>query len=136
MIPLTPLDKGSGTLLWQQKWRPNAAIKPKPSKKAFTAVEGRHAMSETQNAKTHKEIIQMMAQRLGNHHKPCVYIKAIKDEYGIEVTNSSLTKSLGSFWSRLQTDESLLMEYGKKLLRLCHNDKGLASYIIAKSEFA
>ena len=93
-------------------------------------------MSKPDKEQTHKDLIQLMARRLGNHHKPAVYIKAIKEEYGIEVTNSSLTKSLGSFWSRLRTDESQLLEIGKTLLRACHNDRGLANYIINKSEFA
>ena len=93
-------------------------------------------MSKQNREKTHKELIQIMAKKLGNYHKPAVYIKAIKDEYGVEVTNSSLTKSLGSFWSRLRTDESQLLEIGTTLLRACHNDRGLANYIINKSEFA
>lgn len=93
-------------------------------------------MSKPDKEQTHKDLIQLMARRLGNHHKPAVYIKAIKEEYGIEVTNSSLTKSLGSFWSRLRTDERELVKIGKRLIHACHNDKALAGYIVNKSEFA
>ena len=93
-------------------------------------------MSQPTREQTHKDLIQLMGRRLGNHQKPCVYIQAIKDEYGIEVTNSSVTKSLGSYWSRLKTDESSLVEIGKRLLHACHNDIALASYIINKSRFA
>ena len=84
---------------------------------------------------TQKETVQLMARRLGLHHKPCVYLKAIKDEFGMEVSNSVLTKSIGSLFNRLQSDERQLVKHGKQLLKACRNDKGLANYIINKCDF-
>lgn len=85
---------------------------------------------------THKELVQLAARSIGNHHRPATYIEYIKKEYGIEVSNASICKSLGSTISRLQTDEPRAVEIGKRLLELCYYDKGLASYVLARAAMA
>ena len=85
---------------------------------------------------THKELVQLVARKLGNHHRPSRYIDYIKKEYDIDVSNASICKSLGSLYSRLRTDEPKAIEHGKRLLELCYYDKGLASYVVAKAAVA
>jgi hypothetical protein len=84
---------------------------------------------------THRSLIQLVARKMGNHHKPSDYIQRIKDEYDIEVSNSSVTKAIGSLWSRLRSDEPELVVLGQKLLHACHHDKALAGYIVTKVAF-
>ena len=88
------------------------------------------------NEPTHKELVQLVARKLGNHHRPATYIDYIKSEYDIEISNASVTKSLGSLYSRLKTDEPRAVEVGKQLLELCYYDKGLASYVLSKAVLA
>ena len=88
------------------------------------------------NEQTHKELVQLAARSIGNHHRPSTYIAFIKKEYDIDVSNASICKSPGSLSSRLRTDEPKAIEHGKRLLELCYYDKGLASYVVAKAAMA
>jgi hypothetical protein len=81
---------------------------------------------------THKELIQLVARKMGSHHRPQDYIQRIKDEYDIDVSNSSVTKAIGSLWSRLRSDEPKALDLAKRLLDACYHDKGLALYLISK----
>ena len=82
---------------------------------------------------SHKDLLQLVARKIGSHHKPSTYISYIDEHYDIQVSSSSTTKALGSLYSRLKTDEPRAVEAGKKLLDLCYYDKGLASYVLSKA---
>ena len=84
----------------------------------------------------HRELLQLVANTIGNHHRAATYINYIKENYDIEVSSSSTTKALGSLFSRLKTDEPKAVEIGKRLLEVCYFDKGLASYVLSKSTLA
>jgi hypothetical protein len=90
----------------------------------------------TDREQTHKDLIQLVARKLGNHHRPATYIEYIDKTYDIQVSSSSTTKALGSLYSRLRADEPKAVETGKKLLEMCYYDKGLASYVLNKAVLA
>ena len=84
---------------------------------------------------SHRTLIQIVARKIGHHHKPQDYIQRIKDEYDVEVSNSSVTKAIGSLYSRLRADEERAIGHAKNLLDACYHDSGLALFWLAKAKF-
>lgn len=85
---------------------------------------------------TQRDLIQRVARQIGNWRRPHEYITAIKDEFGIDVSNSQITRSLGNYWARVNCDEEGLLSIAKQLVHACHNDKSLAKYTISRCGFS
>jgi hypothetical protein len=77
--------------------------------------------------KTQKQMILCFADAIGFYHRPAVYIKKVKKEYGIDVKNSQITRSLGTWVNRVNIDNEQVKKKCKELLALVGYDYGLAS---------
>lgn len=85
------------------------------------------------NEESHRQLLQMVAMKIGHYHKPKVYIDYIKQNYDVDVSSSSTTKALGALYSRLRTEEPAALDLAKRLLDSCYQDRGLANYFVNKA---
>ncbi len=79
---------------------------------------------------TDKEMILAIAKRDGLSKPPHHYRDEVKKEFRKTVSPASVTKSVGSFSSRLQASEPEMLSKAKELLRACFFDTALAGAII------
>ena len=91
-------------------------------------------MVSAEREQTHRDMIQLIARKIGNHLKPADYIEAVYDRFGVNTSSSSITKALGSYVNRLRSDEKHLLKLGKDLIDECHGDRNLARYILNKAK--
>jgi hypothetical protein len=90
-------------------------------------------MKKNHKEESHRSLIRFVADKIGNWHRPSKYIEYIKNNYDVEVSPSSVTKSIGSRCSRLQADERLAVGIATKLLDACYHDSGLASFWLSRA---
>ena len=82
---------------------------------------------------TDREIIQMIARKHGSEERPSFYIDKAMSEYRRKVSNSSVTKSIGTYANRIRGKEDILIEQARVLLASCRYDTAYAQYMIAKA---
>lgn len=82
---------------------------------------------------TDREIIQMIARNHGSKERPSFYIDKAMSEYRRKVSNSSVTKSIGTYANRIRGREDLLIEQARSLLASCHYDTAYAQHMITKA---
>ena len=59
---------------------------------------------------THKTMIQIVSNKIGNYHRPKTYKEQVKQDYGVEVTNSSIWKALGNTRERRKYSGSPIID--------------------------
>jgi hypothetical protein len=84
-------------------------------------------MVRDKKPKTQKEALLYVADSIGFYHRPSVYITKVKERYGIDVKNSQVTRSLGTWVNRINIDNDQVKKKCKELLSLVGYDYGLAS---------
>jgi hypothetical protein len=84
-------------------------------------------MVRDKKPKTQKEALLYVADSIGFYHRPSEYIRIVKDRYGIEVKNSQVTRSLGTWVNRVNIDNEQVKKKCRELLSLVGYDYGLAS---------
>ena len=83
---------------------------------------------------TDREIVRRIARKEGSHLKPSEYIaKAKTSPYKRDVSNSTVTKAIGSYSTRLATDATEASFIAKQLLRYCKHDLSYAEHILQKA---
>ena len=81
-----------------------------------------------------RELVRRIASKDGTHFKPSEYIaKASRPPYNRDVSNSTITKSIGSYANRLSTDATEAAFIAKQLLRYCKHDMSYAEHILHKA---
>ena len=84
-------------------------------------------MVRDKKPKTQKEAILYVAEANGFYHRPSFYIDKVKEKYGMDVKNSQITRSLGTWVNRVNIDSNQVKKKCKELLSLVGYDYGLAS---------
>lgn len=84
-------------------------------------------MVTNRQPKTQKEAILFVAESIGFSHKPVVYINKVKERYKMDVKNSQVTRSLGTWVNRVNIDSNQVKKKCKELLAMVGYDYGLAS---------
>lgn len=83
---------------------------------------------------TDRDVVRMIARKNGSHLKPSEYINlASKKPYERKVSNSTVTKAVGSYANRLSTDAAEAAFIAKQLLRYCKHDLAYAEHILSKA---
>ena len=81
-----------------------------------------------------RELVRRIARKDGTHLKPSEYITiASKSPYNREVSNATVTRSVGSYANRLSTDLEEAAFIAKKLLKYCKHDLSYAEHVLHKS---
>lgn len=90
-------------------------------------------MTDTKES-TDRDIVRRIARKNGSHLKPSEYISIAKSApYKREVSNSTVTKAIGSYATRLSSDASEASFIAKQLLRYCKHDLSYAEHILQKA---
>jgi len=82
---------------------------------------------------TDREIIQMIARKHGSGHRPSYYIDKAMTDHRRKVSNSSVTKAIGTYANRLKGSEDALLSHAKSFLASCHFDTAYANHMITKA---
>lgn len=83
---------------------------------------------------TDRDVVRMIARKNGSHLKPSEYITLAKQKpYGRDVSNSTVTKAIGTYANRLATDAGEASFIAKQLLRYCKHDISYAEHILQKA---
>lgn len=87
------------------------------------------------NSREHsdRDIVRMLARKHGSHYRPSWYISQAQREYQRDISNSTVTKSLGCYRSRLSTDTNDAVALAKRLLSHCKHDVPFAEHILHKA---
>ena len=76
---------------------------------------------------TDKDKILSIAEKHGFLHRPKFYLDEVYEQYGTTVTNSSVTKALGTWVNRLRLNKKKVRTKARELLDSCFWDYGAAS---------
>ena len=83
---------------------------------------------------TDRDVVRMIARKNGSHLRPSEYISlAANKPYDRKVSNSTVTKAIGSYANRLSTDAAEAAFIAKQLLRYCKHDLAYAEHILSKA---
>jgi hypothetical protein len=77
--------------------------------------------------KSDRAKILAVAKEFGFLHRPLFYIEKARRIYGKDVSNSSVTKAIGTWSTRLRINKQRVRKKAQELLELCHWDYGAAS---------
>ena len=81
-----------------------------------------------------RDVVRRIARKNGSHLKPSDYISIAKEEpYGRDISNSTVTRAIGSYATRLSSDAAEASFIAKQLLRYCKHDLSYAEHILQKS---
>ena len=81
---------------------------------------------------THSEMIMRVAESEGDFRPPFFYIDKVKEVYGVTVSNSSVTKSIGKFDDRLRCSLVAIKEHCRRLLKQANNDVALCVKVLRR----
>lgn len=84
------------------------------------------------NEPTKTEIVMRIAEQDGDWRPPHYYIARAKELYGVDVKNSTVTKSIGTFNDRLNCSLVVIKEQARRLLSATDGDVGIAVKIIRR----
>lgn len=82
---------------------------------------------------TDREIIQLIARQHNSREKPSWYINKAMTDYKRKVSNSSVTKAIGTYANRNREGETLLLQQARSFLSSCHFDTAYANHLIIKA---
>ena len=83
--------------------------------------------------RTQKEIVQQIALEYGNH-LPADRIKYhAKRLYDVDVSTAVIIKALGPYKTRVNLNQSVLLEKAQRLLASCNHDIYLAKFMVKKA---
>jgi hypothetical protein len=79
----------------------------------------------------HKDCILAMARKYGNHQTPRFYREKCREEFGIDPSPSTVTKTVGPMYDRLQhKNNSHITKAAKDFFQLCQGNYPLALNIL------
>ena len=79
-----------------------------------------------------RDLIRYLARQHGQHHRPRYYIQRAKEEFGRDVSGSSVCKAIGRYTNRLHNDAQPLIERAKRLYSDCQYDAGYTRHILER----
>jgi hypothetical protein len=82
---------------------------------------------------TDQQCIKKIADEFGDWHRPSWYIKQVKRKFGRDVSNSSVTKSIGPRADRVTYKNTRkLRDVAADFLQLCNQDYHFALHILKR----
>ncbi len=83
-----------------------------------------------------RDCIRLIARREGLHHQPKYYKDQVKQQFNRDVSNASVTKSIGTYANRLSLNQELLIAKAKELVAACRFDYAYSQHILVKAMYS